>query len=70
MDVIISAATPAEWWIMVKLCGVLAVFFAIGALVEGPLARMWRRYQRMKFQDWRQVPPPNWRSSRGGREYW
>ena len=21
-------------------------------------------------QDWRKVPPPNWRSSRGGRDYW
>lgn len=21
-------------------------------------------------ENWRQVPPPNWRSSRGGREYW
>lgn len=70
MDVIISAASPQEWWMLVKLCGVLAVFFVVCAFIEGPLTRLWRRHQRMKFLDWRQVPPPNWRCSRGGREYW
>ena len=37
----------------------------------------WRRDRRFKnaarnplHENWRQVPPPNWRSSRGGREYW
>ena len=70
MDVIISAASPQEWWWLAKACAWLAVIGVIGALIEGPLASLWRSWQHLKDQEWRSVPPPNYRSSRGGREYW
>ena len=28
------------------------------------------RWNRFMDYEWRQVPNPNWRSSRGGRDYW
>jgi hypothetical protein len=40
-------------------------------IVEWRRDARWRRFNKKKFDEsWRQVPPPNWRSSRGGREYW
>jgi len=29
-----------------------------------------RRLQYNRQHIWRQVPPPNWRSSRGGKDFW
>jgi uncharacterized membrane protein len=70
MDTITSAASPAEWWMLAKMFWFAAAFFIVGAFLEGPPTRWYRRWKHQQDQDWRQVPPPNWRSSRGGREYW
>ena len=34
MDVIISAATPAVWWMLAKACFVFAGLCVIGAITE------------------------------------
>lgn len=34
------------------------------------LRHLIRKINAIKDYDWRWVPPPNWRSSRGGRDYW
>lgn len=70
MDVMLDAATPSEWWMLAKAFWVFAGVCVLGMLMEGPLTSMYRRWQSFKDQEWRQVPPPNYRSSRGGREYW
>lgn len=54
--------------------GVMAVLFIIwvtAVWVEMRRDYKWRRAMRNRLMDdWRQVPPPNWRSSRGGVELW
>jgi hypothetical protein len=30
----------------------------------------WRRRKYEAYREWARVPPPNWRCSKGGREYW
>jgi peptidoglycan/LPS O-acetylase OafA/YrhL len=66
MDVI----NPAELWFLVQMCGVIALLALVTAFIEGPATRWYRRWKHYKDLDWRQVPPPNVRCSRGGREYW
>jgi hypothetical protein len=66
MDVI----SPAEIWFLVQMCGVIALLALGTAFIEGPATRWYRRWKHYKDLDWRQVPPPNVRCSRGGREYW
>ena len=66
MDVI----TSAEIMFLAQACAVIALLALVTAFIEGPATRWYRRWQMFKDQDWRQVPPPNWRSSRGGREFW
>jgi peptidoglycan/LPS O-acetylase OafA/YrhL len=66
MDVI----NPAELWFLVQMCGVIALLALVTAFIEGPVTRWYRRWKQYKDLDWRKVPPPNVRSSRGGREYW
>ena len=34
------------------------------------IKRWLKGWQDFKDYQWRSVPPPNYRSSRGGREYW
>ena len=34
------------------------------------LINWWKRRQYEAHYAWRKVPPPNYRCSRGGREYW
>jgi hypothetical protein len=34
------------------------------------LRQMLKRWRELVDYEWRQVPNPNWRSSRGGRDYW
>jgi hypothetical protein len=31
---------------------------------------MFRRRRAYFHREWAEVPPPNWRSSRGGRDFW
>jgi hypothetical protein len=54
---------------------VLSVMFLVGyfstSIYHWLRDRGWRRATRQKdHEPWRQVPPPNYRCSRGGREYW
>ena len=47
------------------------VLWAIHGFIEYRRDRRFRSASRHKLhENWRSVPPPNWRSSRGGREYW
>ena len=66
MDVI----TSAEIIFLAQACAVIALLALVTAFVEGPATRWYRRWKNYQDQDWRQVPPPNVRCSRGGREYW
>jgi len=34
------------------------------------LLDFWRRRRAELHRDWASVPPPEWRASRGGRDYW
>jgi uncharacterized membrane protein len=59
---------------MVILTIIIATLFLLWAthgLIEHLRDRRFRSATRNSLhENWRQVPPPNWRSSRGGREYW
>ena len=70
MDALVSAATPAEWWMLAKAFWLFAGLCVVGMLIEGPLTSMWRRWQYLKDQEWRSVPPPNVRCSRGNKDFW
>jgi hypothetical protein len=43
--------------------------FSRGRLVMW-IIDLWRKLRREKDLEWRKVPPPNVRCSRGGREFW
>jgi peptidoglycan/LPS O-acetylase OafA/YrhL len=66
MDVI----TSAEIIFLAQACAVIAIVAIVTAFIEGPATRWYQRWHYFKDLDWRQVPPPNYRCSRGGREYW
>jgi hypothetical protein len=34
------------------------------------LCRLYRRWIEINEFEWRRVPPPNWASKRGWRDYW
>lgn len=59
---------------MVILASIIIVVFALWAaygLIEHLRDRRFTRATRNPLhENWRQVPPPNWRSARGGVEYW
>jgi peptidoglycan/LPS O-acetylase OafA/YrhL len=55
---------------ILALIGTTMICLAAYHLIEWWLDRKFRRSSQRKIENWRQVPPPNWRSSRGGREYW
>jgi hypothetical protein len=47
------------------------VLWAIHGFIEYRRDRRFRSASRHKLhENWRSVPPPNWRSARGGRDYW
>lgn len=47
------------------------VLWSIHGLIEYRRDRRFRSASRHTLhENWRQVPPPNWRSARGGRDYW
>ena len=59
---------------MTILAGIAATIFLLWAaygLIEHLRDRRFSRATRNRLhENWRQVPPPNWRSARGGRDYW
>ena len=34
------------------------------------LVDWWYRWRHYMIREWAHVPPPNWRCSRGGRDFW
>jgi hypothetical protein len=53
------------------LMGLLFTAYASVALWNAYLDWRWRKvFKDVYKQEWRKVPPPNWASSRGGRDYW
>lgn len=47
------------------------VLWSIHGIIEYLRDRRFNRgTRRPNFENWRQVPPPNWRSARSGRDYW
>lgn len=57
------SAEAYDWLIVfVLLISSIAVCATIAAIVE------WLERNRKDW--WRRVPPPNWRSHRGNRDYW
>jgi hypothetical protein len=49
----------------------LFILWAIHGLIEHLRDRRFNRATRKHLhENWRSVPPPNWRSARGGRDYW
>lgn len=47
------------------------VLWAIHGIIEYLRDRRFRSASRHTLhENWRSVPPPNWRSARGGRDYW
>jgi hypothetical protein len=47
------------------------LFSVMGVFLIGWLLRAWvDKARSFKRDEWRHVPPPNWRSCRGGREIW
>ena len=47
------------------------VLWSIHGLIEHLRDRRFRSASRHTLhENWRSVPPPNWRSARGGRDYW
>ena len=66
MDVI----TSAEIIFLAQACAVIAIVAIVAAFIEGPAMRWYQRWQYFKDLDWRQVPPPNWRCSRGNKDFW
>jgi len=59
---------------MAILGGIAATIFLlrfIHGLIEHLRDRRFNRATRNHLhENWRQVPPPNFRSARGGRDYW
>lgn len=59
---------------MAVLSGLIITVFVLWAthgIIEYLRDRRFNRAaRRQNFENWRQVPPPNWRSARGGRDYW
>lgn len=57
-------------FVSLLLAVILFILWFVHGLIEWHRDRKWRSLMRNKLdEDWRQVPPPNWRSSRGGRDY-
>lgn len=57
--------------ILAILCATLFFSYAAAGLYNAFLDHKFRKALGPIFNEtWRKVPPPNWRSSRGGREYW
>ncbi len=59
---------------MTILGGIAATIFllwAIHGIIEHLRDRRFRSASRNRLhENWRQVPPPNWRSKRSGVDYW
>ena len=58
--------------LVVVIAVALLALLITHSLIEYRRDRRWRRASRDSrlHENWRQVPPPNWRSARGGRDYW
>lgn len=59
---------------MHAIAAIVVIFFllwAIHGIIEHRRDRRFRGATRNRLhENWRSVPPPNWRSARGGRDYW
>ena len=56
------------------IAAIVVIFFLlwfIHGLIEHLRDRRFKRATRhTNFENWRQVPPPNWASRRGTQDYW
>ena len=59
------------YYLLSFLLALLFLLWSIHGIIEFLRDRRFRSASRHKLhENWRQVPPPNWRSARGGRDYW
>jgi hypothetical protein len=57
--------------ILFAILFLLFLLWFIHGIIEHLRDRRFRSASRNSLQEnWRQVPPPNWRSARSGRDYW
>lgn len=57
--------------ILFSLIITIFVLWATHGIIEHLRDRRFRSASRNTLhENWRQVPPPNWRSARSGRDYW
>jgi hypothetical protein len=52
------------------IAGLLFTAYASIGLWNAYLDWRWLKMFKGYNEEWRKVPPPNWASSRGGRDYW
>lgn len=57
--------------ILLAILFLLFLLWFIHGIIEHLRDRRFRSASRNTLhENWRQVPPPNWRSARSGRDYW
>jgi hypothetical protein len=57
--------------ILFAILFLLFLIWFIHGIIEHLRDRRFRSASRHTLhENWRQVPPPNWRSARSGRDYW
>jgi hypothetical protein len=57
--------------ILFAILFLLFLLWFIHGIIEHLRDRRFRSASRNRLhENWRQVPPPNWRSARSGRDYW